>query len=185
MKLRCHRLALLTLLSSAALVLGCKPPPSKAKFNNGIAEANLKLGQKALLYRKLLLPTGGKDVDPDKVDRTSLTAAWNDMNQALREVKEKYQDPDFVLPRKSTSSETLKSAYDDYLGAQSKILEMAKEINETLGDPKLGKAERKRKVEDLLEEIRKTEDTVFAKLQDAQKGVSDAHHFRIVTKLDP
>ncbi len=185
MKLRVYRAASLALLSGAVLVLGCKPPPSKGKFNNGIAEANLKLGQKALVYRKVLFPQQGANAfDPDNVDSSALTSALGEMDRALREVKEKYDDPDFTLPNRSPASAALKSAYDDYLAAQSKILDMAKGINDALADPKLGKADKKRKVEDLLDEIRTAENAAYKKVEEAQKSVSDAHHFKLVTKLE-
>jgi hypothetical protein len=184
MNLRYHRLASLLLLGGVLLVPGCKPPPSKAKFNNGIAEANQKLGQRAMIYRKTLVPQTIKEFDPDKVDRTALGTAWDEMDKALRDVKDKYADPDFVLPRRSPASEALKTTYDDYLTAQSTILDLAKDINDALADPKLDKAEKKKKVEGLLDEIRKTEDAAFKKLEDAQKGVAEAHNFRVVPKLD-
>jgi hypothetical protein len=184
MRFRVHRLAPVLVLGIALAALGCKPPPSKARFNNGIAEANIKLGQKGAAYRKALFPQTGKDFDPDKVDRSALQAAWKEMDSALRDVKEKYEDPDFVLPRRSPAAEALKSAYDEYLGVQSKVLELTKEIGEILDDPQLGRADKKRKVDDLLDDIRKAENDGYKKLTEAQRTLAETHHFRPVTKLD-
>ena len=184
MRLRWHRLASLGVLCAAVLAAGCKPPPSKVRFNNGISEANNKLGQKAAVYRKALFPQGGKDVEPDKVDRDALRTAWSDMDKTLRDIKDKYLDSDFQLPRRSAPAAALKTAYDDYLDGQTKILDMAQEINNTLADSNLGIAEKKRTVEGLLEKIKDTENETIKKVLDAQKSLCETHNFKLVSKLD-
>jgi hypothetical protein len=164
------------------VALGCKPPPSKMQFNNRMAEANKAMGKEAASFRKALFPSGGKDFDPDKVDRSSLHSAYDRMKKELTTAQSRFEDPD--LPRRSSAAEGMKSAYVAYLKEQQNILDKAKEIVDAVEDSRLDRGEKLAKVLGLLDKIQKAEDEVFKELEGAQQKYSEAHNFRVVMKLD-
>jgi hypothetical protein len=184
MKIRCHRVVSLGVLGVALAVLGCKPPPSKRQFINHIAESNQRLALPALRFRKALFPPdlAGGEFDPGKVDRQTLKAAWDEMDGELRKVRTRYEDED--LPRNSSRASDLKSAYDDYLTAQAKILDKAKDIISVLEDPKVQAGAKKDQVGKLLSEIAKIDGDALGAVTKAQQGYAEAHNFKLVNKLD-
>jgi hypothetical protein len=183
MKIRSYRVVSLGVLGVALAVLGCKPPPSKRQFINRMAESNQKLALPATKFRKALFPPDvAGEFDPGKVDRQALKAAWDEMDGELRKVRTRYEDED--LPRNSSRASDLKSAYDDYLTAQAKILDRAKDIISVLEDTKVQAGAKKDQVKGLLSEIAKIDSDAFGAVTKAQQGYAEAHNFKLVNKLD-
>ncbi len=184
MTTRVLRTASMGMLIIALLALGCKPPPSKKAFNNKMAQANEDLAKAAKSYRQALFgAAGGVILEPEKVVPSALKVAWDKMDTALNNARRMVEDLD--LPRNSPTAEGLKTAYQDYLDEQKKILAKCKEIHDLLAKPDLSIQEKKDQATVLLDECRTIDDDAMKKMTVAQKKYTEApQYFKLVDKLD-
>jgi hypothetical protein len=162
-----------------ALVAGCKgPPPTKAKFNDGMVKANKDLSKAARDFRKALDPIKeGKAFNPSNVD-----TAISRSESLVKQLKEDYEDAQ--LPSNSGTAPQLLEDYQKFLAAEEKVIDKMKEIAKVAKDGNFTAQQRWAMMDVLFKDIEKLERVPLDAIKATQKKYSEEHNFRLVDRRD-
>jgi hypothetical protein len=152
-------LRLLGALLLAFVVVGCKAPPGKIKFNDRMAWDARDLQRMGREFRKAADESAS-------AAQSKLTA----IEKALKEMKEYHADA--MVPINSNSAQALQDAFREFLEAESKVTAKMRDV--------VGQLQNKQPVN--WSDVSGAESAALQKLKNAQKAFFDEHYFRGVEK---